>query len=157
MFITVIILSIILVSECALLIWMDNTAIRITMGVVFSIYFVLASVKIYNDILITKEVGQEMIAAIFSGFIMLGFIGTFIFTLIELSNPDSYSNLGVGEVRFQNLGYFSSVSLHTIGYGDIVPLTQVAKKTAMLLGLLGNFYLTFVTVIIIGKYMLHIK
>ncbi len=153
LFAIVSILSIILISECLLLFWMDNMTIRFTMGFIFSIYFLLASAKIYKDVLIAKEVGNEMIAAVFSGFIMLGFLGTFLFTLIEIAQNGSFTNLGDGEAKFQNLNYFSFVSLLTIGYGDIVPLTQVAKKTAVLLGLLGNFYLTFVTAVIIGKYL----
>jgi len=153
LFTIVLILSLILVSEFILLFWMDNRTLRFTMGVVFLLYFILASLKVYKDVLLADEVGHEMIAAVFSGLIMLGFLGSFLFTLIELTNQGSFSNLGVGEVRFQNLTYFSFVSLLTIGYGDIVPLTQVAKKTAMLLGLLGNFYLTFVMAIVIGKFL----
>lgn len=147
------ILCAIMISECIVMLWADHVTIRFTMGIVFSIYFLLASAKVYRDVLFAEKVGNEMIAAVFSGFIMLGIIGTFIFTLIELNHPGSFSHLGAGEIRFQNLSYFSFVSLLTIGYGDIVPLTQVAKKTAVLLGLTGNFYLTFVTAVIIGKYM----
>lgn len=146
-------LSLILVSECFLLFWTDNTSIRFTMGIVFSIYFIMASAKVYKDVLSTEKVGHEMIAAVFSGLIMLGFLGSFLFTLIELTHTGSFSNLGEGEARFQNLTYFSFVSLLTIGYGDIVPLTQVAKKTALMLGLFGNFYLTFVIAVVIGKYL----
>jgi len=154
LFTLAVILSLVLISECLLLFWLnDNATIRFSMGVVFSIYFIMASAKVYKDVLMAEKIGHEMIAAVFSGFIMLGFIGSFIFTLIELTNSGSFSNLGEGEVRFQNLSYFSFVSLLTIGYGDIVPLTQVAKKTAMLLGLFGNFYLTFVIAIVIGKFM----
>ncbi|MDF1695273.1 MAG: ion channel [Saprospiraceae bacterium] len=149
----IVLLSIIVVSECVVMIFHDGISVRFTLGAVFSIYFLLASAKLYQDVIMTKEVGNEMISAVFAGFIMLGFMGTFLFTLIELTTPDSFSNLGSGETKFQNLSYFSFVSLLTIGYGDIVPLTQIAKKTAMLLGLVGNFYLTFVTAIIIGKYI----
>jgi voltage-gated potassium channel len=153
LYLFVLALSIILTSECLLLFWFDNTLIQFTMGLSFSIYFFLASLKVYKDILIAEEVGDQMIAAVFSGFIMLGFIGTFIFVLIEIIHPTSFSNLGVNEETFQNLNYFSFVSLLTIGYGDIIPLTQVAKKAVIFLGLMGNFYLTFITAVIIGKYL----
>jgi hypothetical protein len=153
LFILVLALSIILILECALLFWFDNTLIHFTMVTVFSIYFSIASFKVYMDVLVAEEVGNEMIAAVFSGFILLGILGEFVFILIELSHPGSFSNLGENEERFQNLNYFSFVSLLTIGYGDIVPLTQAAKKTAILLGLAGNFYLTFVTAVIIGKFL----
>lgn len=153
LFTIVLILGIILLGQCLVLYWVDNNTIRFSMGVIFSVYFLIASAKVYKDVLLVEEVGHEMIAAVFSGFIMLGIIGGFLFTLIELAASNSFSNLGEGESRWQNLNYFSFISLLTIGYGDIVPMTQMAKKTAILLGLLGNFYLTFVTAVIIGKYL----
>ena len=89
------------------MIWYDSVPVRFTLGIVFSIFFFMASVKLYQDVILAKNVGNEMISAVFAGFIMLGFIGSFVFTLIELSHPGSFSNLGTGETRFQNLSYLN--------------------------------------------------
>jgi len=149
----IVFISMLLVGECLILLWFDTDSIRFTMGALFSLVFILTFVRVFQDLLSTMEVGNEMIAAVFSGFIMLGFIGSFIFTMIEVANPGSFSNLGPDDIKYQNLNYFSFVSLLTIGYGDIAPLTQIAKKVSVLLGLAANFYLTFVTAIVIGKYL----
>jgi len=52
-----------------------------------------------------------------------------------------------------NLNYFSFTTLLTIGYGDITPVSLVAKRAVMLIGLAGHFYTAFITTIIIGKYL----
>ena len=52
-----------------------------------------------------------------------------------------------------NLNYFSFTTLLTIGFGDIAPLSLIAKRAVMFIGLLGHFYTVFVTGIIIGKYL----
>jgi hypothetical protein len=52
-----------------------------------------------------------------------------------------------------NLNYFSFTTLLTIGYGDILPLSLLARRAVMLIGLAGHFYTVFVTSIIIGKYL----
>lgn len=52
-----------------------------------------------------------------------------------------------------NLNYFSFTTLLTIGYGDILPVSLVAKRAVMLVGLAGHFYTVFTTSIIIGKYL----
>ncbi len=52
-----------------------------------------------------------------------------------------------------NLNYFSFITLLTIGYGDITPVTLIAKRAVMMMGLVGHFYTVFVTSIIIGKYL----
>lgn len=146
-------LSGILIAQCGLLYLSDTETTRFWMGVVFSSYFFIAAAKVFQDVLLTRKVGNEMIAAVFCGLIMLGFIGSFLFTLIEIASPNAYSNLGSGDIKYQNLTYFSFISLLTIGYGDIVPLSPMAKKMAVLMGLVGNFYFTFVTAVIIGKYV----
>jgi voltage-gated potassium channel Kch len=49
--------------------------------------------------------------------------------------------------------YFSFTTLLTIGYGDILPITQVAQKAAIFVGLTGQFYLVILTAITVGKYL----
>jgi hypothetical protein len=41
--------------------------------------------------------------------------------------------------------------LLTIGYGDITPVSLIAKRAVMFMGLAGHFYTVFITNIIIGK------
>jgi hypothetical protein len=43
--------------------------------------------------------------------------------------------------------------LLTIGYGDITPVSLIAKRVVMFMGLAGHFYTVFITSIIIGKYL----
>jgi len=51
------------------------------------------------------------------------------------------------------LMYFSFVTLLTIGYGDIIPITQIAQKATIFVGLIGQFYLVILTAITVGKYL----
>jgi len=43
----------------------------------------------------------------------------------------------------------------TIGYGDIVPVTPIAQKAAVLIGLVGQFYTVIVTAVVVEKYIRH--
>jgi len=49
--------------------------------------------------------------------------------------------------------YFSYITLMTIGYGEITPLTPLAQKATILIGLAGQFYLVIITATIVGKYI----
>ncbi len=53
----------------------------------------------------------------------------------------------------EGLMYFSYVTLLTIGFGDITPVTALAQKAAILIGLMGQIYLVVITAIIVGKYV----
>ncbi|MBP8850602.1 MAG: two pore domain potassium channel family protein [Breznakibacter sp.] len=57
--------------------------------------------------------------------------------------------------RLKTLQYFSYITVATVGYGDVAPITQLAKKSTILLSLVGYFYSAFVTSIIIGKYIAY--
>ena len=41
----------------------------------------------------------------------------------------------------------------TIGYGEIVPLTTMARKASIFIGLMGQIYSVILTAIIVGKYI----
>ena len=92
-----------------------------------------------------------------SGYISLGFIGFFICTSIIIVYPDSFTGLSAFEASAnsltQRLMYFSYITLMTIGYGEITPVTHLAQKATVLIGLMGQFYLVIITAIVIGKYI----
>jgi voltage-gated potassium channel len=121
--------------------------------IVYLLYFWIVSIEIYRKIFSARSVSKEMISAVLCGFILLCLTGTFLFLQIELLHPHSFSHLQGGAKNRDDLSYFSFVTVLTIGYGDIVPLTMIARRAVMLIGLAGHFYTVFVTAIVIGKFI----
>ena len=122
-------------------------------GPLYVLYFFLISAFLYRKIFKSDRVGSEMLAAVFSGFIILCLIFSFVFMSIEINQPGSFSNLDGNGGLYQDLQYFSFITALTIGYGDIFPTSIIAKNGAVLLGLVGNFYTVFITAIVIGKFL----
>lgn len=150
-----IILSIILVS-IALDLFADNLSFiqgRSWHGILYLIFFSLVVKEVAIEVLYVKTVSTEMLAAALCGFVLLCQISTFLFYLIDIYSPHSFSNVGEDKNILINLNYFSFTTLLTIGFGDITPLSLLAKRAVMFIGLLGHFYTVFVTGIIIGKYL----
>lgn len=115
-------------------------------------YFTLISLRLFRDLRKQKAVGVETISAVFSGFILLGFLASIIFISLDNNLPGAFA--GIAEKRdFSEFLYFSFITLLTIGYGDIVPSAEISKKIVMFVGLLGHFYTVFVVAIIVGKYI----
>lgn len=127
--------------------------IRSWQGIIYLIYFFLVSKEVYKEVLYVKTVTRELLAAALCGFVLLCLIATFLFFQINLRLPGSFSNTGGERDTLRNLNYFSFTTLLTIGYGDIAPISFVAKRAVMLMGLAGHFYTVFITSIIIGKYL----
>ena len=123
----------------------------------FVLFFVSISVRVYKDILVAKVIDTEILAAVLCGYIFLGFLASFLFMGIESYFPGSFSGMDVGITRFDNILYFSFISLLTIGYGDMTPLTSLTKSLVVVVGLVGNFYTVMVTAIVIGKFLMNYK
>jgi voltage-gated potassium channel len=122
-------------------------------GIIYLIYFFIVAKEVYKELLYSKTVNRELLAAVLCGFVLLCLICTFLFFQIELKYPNSFSNIENKGTVLENLNYFSFTTMLTIGFGDIVPLSLVAKRAVMLMGLMGHFYTVFVTSIIVGKYL----
>ncbi|WP_346880871.1 ion channel [uncultured Algibacter sp.] len=124
----------------------------IKMGTYFLFYVVVTS-EIIKQVWRAKKVSKNVIFGLVSGYISLGLIGFFICLSIEMAYPNSFSGLIEGISITENLMYYSYITLLTIGYGDILPISALAHKAAILIGLMGQIYLVVITAIVVGKYI----
>ena len=132
----------------------DNFLIRLS---VYFIFYVLVTYQIVLQIWKAKNVSNTVVIGLMSGYLCLGFIAFFLFTTIELLDPGSYVELlAEGEntiIRLDSIMYYAYITLMTIGYGEIVPTTPLAQKAAILVGLVGQFYLVIITAVVVGKFI----
>ena len=128
----------------------------VKLGVYFLFYIVVAY-QIIMQVWTSKTVNGQVILGVISGYISLGLIGFFICMTIEMFHPGSYQGiLGSAEnheVLTESIMYYSYITMLSIGYGDISPVTQIAEKSSILIGLMGQFYMVIITAIIVGKYI----
>lgn len=131
----------------------------VILDVTYLAYFVMSTLEVFRQILLARRIDFNMVAGAFCGFIMLGVLGSFILAIIETTTPGSFSGIRIHSFNeaFQDLIYYSFVTLLTIGYGDILPITSTARKASMLLGIAGYFYNIFVIGITISKFMIQSK
>lgn len=116
-------------------------------------FFGSVVLRVFHDIRRAKYIDFNMLMATFSGLVLLGIIGFAIFLAIESAHPGSFSGLEGGGNNMEDLFYFSYISMMTVGFGDITPLTPLARRATILMLLLGNFYTLIVTALVIGKYL----
>ncbi len=125
---------------------------------IYFVFYSLVTYEIIKQVWYAKQVNKNVIIGLISGYLSLGLIGFFICLSIEIFYPNSFnlpltnSEL-IHDSLIDNLMYFSYVTLLTIGYGDIYPLTKLAHKASLLIGLLGQLYLVIITSIVVGKYI----
>jgi len=93
---------------------------------------------------------QSILGAI-SGYLFIGLIGGVIFEAVQLLNPASFKGLGVG--GSYSYYYFSFISITTVGYGDITPVTPPSQAITIIMNIAGQLYLTVVVAVFVGKFL----
>ena len=73
-----------------------------------------------------------------------------------ISSPGSFTGSeGWAETGFSHLNYFSFVTLTTLGYGDINPVSGPASAFAMLEAIIGQLFLVILVARLVGLQISH--
>jgi hypothetical protein len=118
----------------------------------------LASVVImFRYILSDETVTSECIFAALAIYLLIGVICGLVFFIFEEQWPGSFSFQGTflnGNKRLQleHMIYFSFVTLGTLGYGDILPISGPARALAVTEALAGQMYLVVVVARLVSLY-----
>jgi hypothetical protein len=104
---------------------------------VFALFTVLVLLRTLSPGPITRQRIEGAIAT----YLLIALTFALAFELLETLRPGSLEITGNGleELR-QSMGYFSVVTLTTVGYGDVSPISPLARRLAGLEGLIGQLY-----------------
>ncbi len=103
-----------------------------------------------NYVLRAPRVTHNTVLAAVCVYVLIGVLWGFIYMLIYEANPKSFEldpALGPPEVQ---LRYFSTLTLTTVGYGDIVPRGPEARAFAALESLIGQIYMAAIIARLVG-------
>ncbi|WP_420399735.1 ion channel [Flagellimonas sp.] len=126
---------------------------------IYFVFYIVVSWNVIHQVWKAKLVSRKVIVGLMSGYISLGFLAFFLFMAIELTHPGAFQGTLLEnqqiEIKSEAILYYAYITLMTIGYGEIVPAIPIAQKAAMLVGLMGQFYLVIVTAVVVEKYIKH--
>lgn len=108
------------------------------------------SFLIIKHFLLTKVLLRYRIAAAVAVYLIFGVLFARLYEMIYLINPAAFSlNQKINPV---SLIYFSFVTLTTIGYGDIVPLSMAARSLSVLEGIIGQLYMVILISSLVSQF-----
>ncbi len=157
-FIALFIISILVVLFSSYLVKDEKVYRYIEFAILFSFYC-FVTFEIIAQVWQSTKVNRGVILGLMCGYICIGLVGFFICMAVELLEPGSFSGLTAIDLNPESnrdgLVYYSFITLLTIGYGDISPVSQLARNASILIGLMGQFYLVIVTAVVVEKYIRH--
>jgi Ion channel len=131
-------------ANAGLPLWVGNATSLIFLA--YTTYLVLRAVAG------SAAVTPEVVAGALASYVMIGLTWAIAFGVIETRWPGSIRFAGDNpEARLSDLLYFSYVSLLTIGYGDITPVSSAARTLVVLEGLLGMAFTTVLLAVLVAK------
>ncbi len=100
-------------------------------------------VNLLRFILRAPSVNTEVLCASISAYLMLGLMWTVAYWLVDQITPGAFAfntNGGRQSMNGFNAFYFSFVTLSTVGYGDITPVSKAARMLAAMEAMTGLLY-----------------
>lgn len=109
-------------------------------------YGIFLIVNILRYVLRAPRVNSEVLCAAISIFLLIGIFWSFSYKLVDSLVPDSFAYSNAHEAGPSMKGfislYFSFSTLSTLGYGDITPVSNVARMLAFMEALTGMLYIS---------------
>ena len=142
--------------------WMHHFVHSRWLGVVFLLlaaaFLGFTAVVVLRQALGGAAVTADTVAGAICFYLLLGVIWALIFSLIEIAHPGSYLDggrpLGSSTIGPRSLVpellYLSLVTLSTLGYGDVLPVTRIARMLAAIEAIIGPLYLAVLIARLVG-------
>ena len=98
----------------------------------------------------SRTVNSETIYAALSTYLLAGIFFGILYSAIEFTWPGSFT--GPDPLTDDNAIYYSFVTLATLGYGDFLPTSPLARGVATFEVIAGQLYLAVMVARLIGAF-----
>jgi len=137
-------------------IWLElnniNSRVIVSYRLLFSfLLFSSFCVILFRQVRKIKKINIRFILGPILGFLYLGIIGGILFETIHFFDNNAFKL--INSFSGFSFYYFSFISITTVGYGDIIPISAPAQSITLVINIIGQFYLAIVIGIFVGKYI----
>ncbi|HHJ10362.1 MAG: hypothetical protein DRI88_04970 [Bacteroidetes bacterium] len=122
-------------------------------GIISTIFFFGIIVLLIIRVAKSKRVTIVEFLESINIYMLLGIAASILFGFLYRIKPEAFS-ASTGNFSSQaDFIYFSFVTITTLGYGDILPVSHLARSLAIMFSVTGQLYLTMIIAMLVGKYL----
>jgi hypothetical protein len=118
------------------------------------LFFAYAAINILRIIAKSEKVTRETIFAAIVAYLLMALMWAFLYMILERVSPGSFSFPDKGlwgeTMQFE---YLSFVTITTLGYGDITPVTDQASALVLIEAFVGQIYLVVLVAWLVGMHV----
>ena len=115
-------------------------------------FFGLTATGLFSYLRNSRSVAQAELYTAVNIYLLLGLLWAAIYLAIDAFSPGSIQIGSHSADRQTELLYFSLITLSTVGYGDIVPLSGTARILTALEGVTGVLYIATTVAVLVGRF-----
>lgn len=132
----------------------NSQAYYLFLNISYVAYFIFIFYEIIRFLVKPSYINQDIILASACGYLLLIEISTFFFQYCLTQNPGSFNGIDTtnNATVYMDFVYFSSITMTSIGYGDISPASYFTKLAVAIFGIVGQFYTVVLVGILISKF-----
>ena len=123
--------------------------------IVALLFYLFTTVIAFRSLLTGNRINLNMIMGSICVYILVGISWSIFYFFVSVIHPGAFN--GVTETgakqQFTDLLYYSFVTLSTLGYGDITPVTPIARTLAYIEALFGQFYIAILVASFVGMHI----
>jgi len=130
---------------------LDVPAVWVLTGVFGTLMYVYIIVILLRDLMEQRVVTGEMIFCAISIYLLIGVAWAGVYGILEAAAPGSFH--GITEAA--DILYYSFIALTTVGFGDITPVSILARRLSVLEAAMGSIYMAIIVALIVGRYLTY--
>lgn len=121
------------------------------------VFYFWAAALIVGSLFRVKELTPDSVFGAIGGYLLLGMAWGVLYSMLDTLWPGSFAvgrqlaeHVRAEDSRMHLFTYYSFITLTTVGYGDVTPLSIPARTCAWLEALIGQFYLAVLVAGLVG-------
>lgn len=126
--------------------------LRIVMHVFCVNFFGCVMLMHLRTLVQSRKINEDILAGSICIYLLFGLVFGFIYNVLNIFEGVAFEDYSSEPLFFSDFVYLSMVTLTTVGYGDIVPISPIARSLSTFQALLGQFYLAILVARFVGIY-----
>lgn len=140
--------------------FVKNDVTYLVDSVTTTLFLVAIVVLLIRHIARSRDVNSTIILSSINGYLLLGVLSARLLTISDVMHRYIFT-LGSQAIifpgqsvpQFSDYIYFSFITLTTLGYGDVTPVSHLARSMTILIAITGQFYMTILIAMLVGKFL----
>lgn len=141
--------GVVVLGKAAAHLWPESVPLWYTLVGAF-VFVGYVGAHLVHFIMRAPQVNSEVLCSGLAVYLLLGLEWTFLYIIVGQLNPGAFTPPGT--VQGYTAFYFSFITLTTVGYGDVMPVSNVARMLTVMEAITGTMYMAVLVARLVSLY-----